>query len=362
MKGLRILLAGLLCVVLVAQQAPAPPAQDDDDIDHLIRATVNIVVAPTTVTDKDGNFVNGLQPHEFRLYDNETLQDINEDIAFQPLSMVIAIQANHNVDMFLPKIQKIGSILESLVVGEQGEVAIVAFDHRVQVLQDFTTNLDEVGAALQKIRAGSTSNAIIDAVNTSANMLRRRANSRRKVIVLISETRQRGSEGRLRNAVTNLQLYNISLYSVNINRLVSTLTAKPTVPRPDPIPATARRMPPGAPMTPTHAAQVTGSPGYAVDFVPVLTEIFRSVRDIFVDNPVEVFTRLSGGREYSFVSQRDLERAIADIGEELHSQYLLSYNPNNKIEGGFHKIRVEVNRPNLNVRTRDGYWLAAVPD
>jgi hypothetical protein len=57
-----------------------------------------------------------------------------------------------------------------------------------------------------------------------------------------------------------------------------------------------------------------------------------------------------------------VERAIADIGEELHSQYLLSYNPNNKIEGGFHKIRVEVNRPNLRVRTRDGYWLAAVPD
>jgi hypothetical protein len=36
----------------------------------------------------------------------------------------------------------------------------------------------------------------------------------------------------------------------------------------------------------------------------------------------------------------------------------LSYSPNNQIEGGFHEIRVVVNRPNLEVRTRPGYWVA----
>jgi hypothetical protein len=40
----------------------------------------------------------------------------------------------------------------------------------------------------------------------------------------------------------------------------------------------------------------------------------------------------------------------------------LSYSPNNQTEGGFHEIKVIVNRPNLEVRTRPGYWVAARPE
>jgi hypothetical protein len=39
----------------------------------------------------------------------------------------------------------------------------------------------------------------------------------------------------------------------------------------------------------------------------------------------------------------------------------LSYNPNNQDEGGFHQIRVMVMKPEMTVRVRDGYWLAATP-
>jgi hypothetical protein len=62
------------------------------------------------------------------------------------------------------------------------------------------------------------------------------------------------------------------------------------------------------------------------------------------------------------VSQRDLERAINEIGTELHSQYLITYAPNNKEEGGFHEIVVSVtNHPEWQARTRPGYWVAAQP-
>ncbi len=60
------------------------------------------------------------------------------------------------------------------------------------------------------------------------------------------------------------------------------------------------------------------------------------------------------------MSQKTLERAVSDIGEELHSQYLLTYNPSNKDEAGFHEIEVRVLKPGLKVRTRNGYWLARV--
>ena len=57
-----------------------------------------------------------------------------------------------------------------------------------------------------------------------------------------------------------------------------------------------------------------------------------------------------------------------NVGQDLHSQYILSYNPNNKLEGGFHEIEVQVldatGRPRRDIKslTRPGYWLAAVPD
>ena len=36
-----------------------------------------------------------------------------------------------------------------------------------------------------------------------------------------------------------------------------------------------------------------------------------------MDNPVELMTKGTGGKEYSFVSQRGLETAISEIGREL---------------------------------------------
>jgi hypothetical protein len=40
----------------------------------------------------------------------------------------------------------------------------------------------------------------------------------------------------------------------------------------------------------------------------------------------------------------------------------LSYSPNNKLEGGYHRIRVDVAHEGYKVRTRPGYWMAGVPD
>jgi VWFA-related protein len=97
---------------------------------------------------------------------------------------------------------------------------------------------------------------------------------------------------------------------------------------------------------------------YNGNYIPVFVDIFKAVKSLFVDDTLDVFTRFTGGKEYAFVSEKSLERAVQGISQELHSQYLLSYTPNNQIEGGFHEIRVVVNRPNLEVRTRPGYWVA----
>jgi VWFA-related protein len=191
-------------------------------------------------------------------------------------------------------------------------------------------------------------------------MLRSRPSNRRRILLLIAETRDKGSEGKVRDALTDIQMNNVSVYSVDISRMIAGLTSKPPAPRPDTLPPAMHPLPSNVPATPTTVMQTTGGQGNSASFIPLMVEIFNSTKAIFVDNPVEVFTKGTGGAEFSFAKQRALEDAINKIGEEIHSQYLLSYQPNNKDEGGFHEITVAVNRPDVKVRTRPGYWLASV--
>lgn len=339
----------------------APKLPDAETEGPLIRATVNVVLVPTSVVDRAGRTVNGLGPQDFELFDNDKKQQINRDVAFLPLSMVVCIQRSNNIEYMLPKIQKMGNVLHDMLVGQDGEAAILTFDHRLELLQEFTQDADKMNEAVKKIRPGSQNSRLNDAVQMGVRLLKNKKD-RRKVVLLIAETMDRSSEAHVKEVATDLQMHNVDVFTININRLVTRFTDKPEVPRPDPFPAGARPLPGVASMDPTTTAQVYGTPGYGIDFVPVIEEIFTATKAIFVKNPAEVYTKFTGGREFGFTTERGLEDAIAAIGGEIRSQYLLSYSPNNKVEGGFHKILVKVNRPQLRVRTRPGYWMAGVPD
>ncbi|MFB3827695.1 MAG: VWA domain-containing protein [Bryobacteraceae bacterium] len=362
MRLLRVAPFFLLSVCAIAQESPAPvePQQQPP----AFRTTVDYVIAPVVVRDRDGNYVNGLQPSDFRLFDNGKEQNIHVDVAYQPISLVIAIQANDHVEAVLPQIQKIGSLIQPLVVGEAGEVAVLKFDHRLEVVQDFTSDATAISQAVKKIRPGSSVSRLTDAIDRSAFLLRNRPRERRRIVLLISETRDYGSEGRAREALINAQLNNVTVYSVNISRLVTTLTRDARPARPNPLPPAARPLPPNVAATPTAVQQTYGEGGGGrAEFLPLMIEILRDVKAVFKDNPVELFTKGTGGTEYGFTRQRGLEEAISRVGEELHSQYLITYTPNNREEGGFHEIDVQVPaRRDVKIHTRPGYWLAARVD
>jgi VWFA-related protein len=348
----EFLLSGLLAAPLAAQ------SNIDDTIFRVDTLTVS---APVTVLDRDGRLVNGLEAKDFTLLDNGVAQDIKVDVSYVPISMVLAIQANNVVEPFLPTIKKLGGLLEGLVIGEQGECAVMAFDHRHRVLTDgFVNDTNEVKRALEKINPGSSTSAMIDTIFDATRLLRNRPANRRRILLLVSETQDRGSEGRLREALLAAQINNIIIYSININRLVTKLAKQMDPPPLSHIPPGGRPLPPGAAMTPTNVDQFTNYGGATNTVVPIIQELFTQAKAIFVPNPIEVLTKHTGGREYSFLSQRDMEEVMSRLGEEVHSQYLISYSPNEKVrlQGGWHDIKVEVTR-GYKPRTRPGYWIAA---
>lgn len=192
-------------------------------------------------------------------------------------------------------------------------------------------------------------------------MLDSRPKDRRRILLLIGETRDVSSESRAREALIGIQLANVVVYSVDMSRFISSLTAPQADPRPEQMPAASHPLPGGVPSTPNTVANTFGLDGRRGEFIPLMVEILRDTKAIFKDNPVELFTKGSGGSEFTFYRRQGLEEAVQHIGEELHSQYLISYNPNNKEEGGFHSIVVQVaGRGDVaRVQTRPGYWLAA---
>ena len=359
---LRLSIALLAAGLTLAQEpTPAPPPAEEEPPAPLhITSEVQNVLAPVLVYGRDGSFVNGLQPSQFHLIDNGKEQNIHVDVAFQPISLVILVQANSAVAKMLPAINKIGNLIGPLILGAQGEAAVIAYDQRIRTLQEFTSDADKITQAVRKIAPGSGASHMIDATEQAIFMLSHRAPNRRRIILHIGETRDIGSQARGRETLTGMTLHNIVFYSVDMSRVVEKLTAPREAPRPDPLPPAMYPLPSNVPATPNTVMQTSAgaaATGNAAEFDP--RQIYRNAKASFKRNPVEIFAGGTGGTQFSFYRHNGLEDAIQRIGEQLHSEYLISYSPNNKLEAGFHQISVYVSSPLAKrIQVRPGYWHA----
>ncbi len=343
-----------------AKSAPAQtvkPNPDAPDLDvPIIKTTVSHLVAPVLVTDRDGNIIDGLKPNQFHLLDNGIEQNIQVDTSYDAISLVVAIEKSSRVDAILPQLHKLG-ILLTQITGKQGEAAVLAFDCRLQLAQDFTTDNDKIKVAIDNIKSGCSGTRLVDAVERGVQMLAKRPAANRKIILLVSETRDEGSQARVKETMINLTLSNVTVYPVDISQVAVRFNEKPPAPRPSAMDISNQNLPMGIPSTPTTMEQNSGM-GNRAQFVPLLKEIFIDAKGIFVKDPSTQFAHASGGAQFFFIRQKGLEDAIQRISQDVHSQYLVSYNPSNGTEGGYHTITVSIDRePTYKCRTRPGYWI-----
>ena len=153
------------------------------------RSTVPLVVAPTTVTDPKGRYVDGLRPEDLTLYDNNVPQAIRMDWMTYPIDLVVAVETSSNSGAVVDKLGGSGILFTQLLAADAGETAVISFSDEVKVHQDFTGNPDFVIHALRMLRKEGGEARMLDALRQALIMLEQRPPGRRRIILMIAERR-----------------------------------------------------------------------------------------------------------------------------------------------------------------------------
>lgn len=296
-----------------------------------IHSDVPLVVIPTTVTDQKGHFITGLSEADFLVFDERKPKHVHVDTidsGLVPVALVVVVQCSDISGSALAKIRKTGSMMTGALAGEQGEVAVLAFDHEVRVLQNFTRDADRVTDAFDELRPGSGNGRLIDAVDTGLALLAERPGNGRRILLTISESRDRGSKTKLTDTVLRAQRENVTIYTATYSAFATPFTAK------------SEDQPPAG----------------GTNLFAIFTEPARLAKK----NAAEAFANSTGGKHFSFLTQKALEQGMMKTGKEIHNQYLLSFTPEPASDSEFRQLEVKVKgHPDAVIRHRPGYWAAA---
>lgn len=299
----------------------------------VIRTTVPLVLLPVSVTDQKGKPVDGLTEQDFLVADDGKRVKHTLEITNEPISLVVAVQTSSAAGPALAKIQRVGSMFEPLVVGAGGEAAILTWSSRVKLWQAFTHSGDEFTRRMRKIMPDGGEARMNDAVVEATRMLAARPGFRR-ILVLIGETRDRGSEARLQEAISKAQAANVTIYPVSYSVYATSFTSR------------------GGETFADTDRPVLDAVG-PMNLVTVFSEIGRMASE----NGAAALASYTGGERVSFTKLSGLEKVIAAVGRDLHSQYLLSFLADTSQRGVYRPVTVTVRVQNARVRTRPGYWL-----
>jgi len=317
------------------------------------KSTVPLVVAPATITDSKGRTIDGLMPGDLILYDNNMPQKIQLDWMTYPIDLVVAVQTSENSGAVIDKLGGTGILFAQSLAADAGETAVISFSDDVKVHKDFTSNPDFIIHSLRMLRKEGDQAHLLDAMRQALLMLEHRPPGRRRIILMIAERRDRSSQAKLPDVMEQVQRLNAAVYWLTYSPLLEPFTVKPK---------TAEDLKPEAERIKVQKCALCPAPDDTAvppdlgpgGYVYAIRELIR----LHKPDLSSLFTKTTGGRELSFLKKSALEQAIQLVSEEVHRQYILSFEPKGGEPGTFHTIRVAVNgRPELKVKTRDGYWV-----
>jgi len=320
---------------------PKPPEQEVLDV---VRVTSNLVMVPVSVTDQQGQAVQGLKVPDFRLEEEGKQQEISGigDPEQVPLAIALLFDVSSSVSQkgFFASQQNAAAAFLKLVMKPADKAAIFTITDKAMLVQPLSS-AETSAAKMMTIPAATAPvpTAFYDTVAAAAKYLMDSAPSNyRRVIVVLSD----GDD-------------NFSTYVRDLSM------------------AEARAVQSGQqPFAGTRAGLQVRHQRAVVAVQKAVQEadvIFYSVNpggpsvrlnqiSMRAERGMEAIAETTGGTAFVPDSDLDLERVFRQVAAELRGQYLLQYYANAEAPAGqFRRIQVVVPaRNDVRVRARQGYY------
>jgi len=288
----------------IALAAQVPPRQT-------FRSEAELVALTVTATDARQQFVSGLGPEEFAVFEDGVPQPIRF-FADGPVPLDLIVLLDSSTSMAKPwnvvRRAAVGFI-RTLGSGDRG--AIVAFARRATVLQDLTGDVDALAAAIDRANPfGVTAlyTATYVALRQFGRPARQAGEVRRQALVVLSDGIDTTSPLPFDALLDEARRTGVAIYTIRLE-------------------------PP-----PSLREKIDGQ-GSAAHFT------------------MRTLAEETGGRAFFPHDERELDKVYGEIAAELAHQYAIAYEPPATGKAaGMRRVDVRVtSRSDVRLRTRPGY-------
>ena len=292
----------LLAVALIGALSSTPSAQGT------FKAAVDIVSLNVTAMDPSNHYVTDLEEKQFSVFED----GVKQDVSFftrkqQAIAMSLLLDSSASMEDKLPTLQTAATnFVHRLKPNDLAQ--IIDFDSRVEIRQAFTSHQNELESAIQQTAAGG-STSLYNAIYISLKEL--------------AKIRAQGEEDVRRQALVLFSDGEDTSSLISFDEVLELAKRSET-----------------AIFTIALRGTDTQSKGFhEAEFV------------------MRQLAQETGGRAFFPTKIDDLNGVYAEIADELASQYTLGYSSkNNKRDGAWRRIIVQIDKPNVAPRTKRGYY------
>jgi VWFA-related protein len=380
-----IILASTALILLIASSgARSQQSSRDREQDEDLKLSSTLVQVPTVVTDRAGRFITDLAKNEFVVFEDGKRQEVSIFTAIkQPFNAVLVLDTSNSAEDRLRAIQNVAAGF-ARETGSDDRMMVISFDNEVRQLTDFTSDRQELEAAIKSTEAGF-GKLLYEAVVRALEQLRERE-GRRAVILLTDGVDMRSIEATAESTLRLAEETGAVVYIVRFDTRwwIESEARRQKAAEPQskvPFSIDGRiPLPPdfgGPDATPTGFPKVRAprievgsrtSPRVTVIDGPNAKprtinepppdEITVNLDKLYgeADKFLQTISSRTAGRLFQAETFDDTRSAFAAIADELRNLYMIGYYPaTERRDGKYRKIKVEVARKEVQVRARPGY-------
>ena len=325
---LAFLLGSAAAHGLRAQEPPAPATPTPP-----ITVQSQLVLVPTEVRTRKGDTIYGLHAEDFTVEADGVPQRVRLDETGDPvpLSLVVVVQCSRDAFREGPKIRGLSTMVDAMVGGAPAKVAVADFGTEPELLTNLTADPNQREQAFAKLQPcyDDGGAGVYDAVAYGNWILERAHAAGRRVILLVSETRDHGSVGKAAGIIESLNRANTVVDAVAFS--------------------------PGRDALVEDAKTADGATGSVMGVALMAVQALRK-------NAPREFARETGGEYINFSNQNGFDRGLNTLANRLHNAYALSFAPHFPPDSpatgpGLHELRVHVPKyPDAVIKAREAYW------